>query len=384
MDDLQELTLKVYDTVADDRGWAEALDHLVDRIGAQGCILFEWADIAGQRRLTTPFHSSFYTADGLSVYLQKCAHLESRDQDALRANTSAQDPIDLVDDTVLARSKTELENQEHMKTLSRFGIFHRAAGVLNKDNKWLSLFSVQLKASRGPLDEGERHYMAQLLPHFAKAVDLGVPMRQLNRQRSGILAAVNQLSIGICILDSAGLVVEMNEEFRRQRDSYKAFRVTQNGKLEVTDPTGQAEFSALMSAPQSHGKFGARPRKEAISADGEDNFLCLELSPLTRSDEIGSALFSGFILTSTDTTRAYDCNIAPLEQAFGLTKAELSLAEAIGQGLTNPQIADRRERSVSTVNAQVKSILSKTQCATRTQFVRMMMRFGANFLVTPS
>jgi hypothetical protein len=56
---------------------------------------------------------------------------------------------------VIAKSKAELENQEHMKTLKRFGIFHRAAGVMNKDNRQLMMFSVQLNAARGPLNDKE-------------------------------------------------------------------------------------------------------------------------------------------------------------------------------------------------------------------------------------
>ena len=78
----------------------------------------------------------------MAYYLQKCVHLEVRDQDVIRANTSIEDAIGLVDDAVIAKSKAELENQEHMKTLKRFGIFHRAAGVMNKDNRQLTMFSV--------------------------------------------------------------------------------------------------------------------------------------------------------------------------------------------------------------------------------------------------
>ncbi|MGY9057926.1 MAG: helix-turn-helix transcriptional regulator [Alphaproteobacteria bacterium] len=76
------------------------------------------------------------------------------------------------------------------------------------------------------------------------------------------------------------------------------------------------------------------------------------------------------------------CDTAPIKSAFGLTDAELSLVEFISEGFTNPEIAERRNRSVETINTKVKSILSKSQCANRTQFVRTMMRFGTNFVFT--
>ncbi|MCR9061833.1 MAG: LuxR C-terminal-related transcriptional regulator [Rhodobacteraceae bacterium] len=108
--------------------------------------------------------------------------------------------------------------------------------------------------------------------------------------------------------------------------------------------------------------------------------MCIEITPLQKSDEIGNGLFGGFVLCSTDTSLPVMCDKTRIRQAFGLTSAEASLVDAIGEGLTNPEIADRRNRSVSTVNAQTKSILAKSNCANRTQFVRMMMRFGASFL----
>jgi DNA-binding CsgD family transcriptional regulator len=54
----------------------------------------------------------------------------------------------------------------------------------------------------------------------------------------------------------------------------------------------------------------------------------------------------------------------------------------VAEGLTNAQIAERRDRSIATINTQVKSILSKTQCLTRAQFVRLVLGFGTNFIET--
>ena len=88
----------------------------------------------------------------------------------------------------------------------------------------------------------------------------------------------------------------------------------------------------------------------------------------------------GYVVYSTDTSLPFRCNIDSIQTVFGLTDTELAIVEAIGEGLSNPEIAERRGRSVETVNTQVKSVLSKSNCHTRTQLVRMMMRFGTNFL----
>lgn len=151
--------------------------------------------------------------------------------------------------------------------------------------------------------------------------------------------------------------------------------------MRINDGPGHSQFETLKAHGNNHGKFGARPRKEAIGL-AEEHSLCVEVAPLHRAAEIGSKAFDGFLVCSTDTSLPVECDPAPMQQAFGLTDAELALVKAIGDGLTNPEIAERRGRAVDTINTQVKSILAKTSCANRTQFVRMMTRFGTNYLRT--
>ena len=378
-DDIQEMTLRIYDAVADASVWSSVLDRLVDRIGAQGSIIFEWADTDAARALRADLHSDSYSQEAVALYLEKCAHLEAADQDIVRDHTGAHDEIDLIDDTLIAKTKDALLQQEHVQKLQRLGILHRAAGVMNKDNRWISLFSVQLKAERPPLNPEERDYVQRLLPHLAKALDLSLPMRQLHTRHRAVMNVLNRLKIGVCILDGQGNVAAKNEEFRRQVETFNTFDITSSGHLTIADAEGQKRFARLKEDVRAHGTFGARPRKESFS--NQDNaFLCIELVPLDQVQEIGSARFGGYMLTSTDTSLPIQCNTARIREAYGLTEAEEALVEAIGAGLTNAQIAERRERSVATVNAQVKSILAKAQCSNRTQFVRAMTRFGSSFV----
>ncbi len=378
-DECHDLVLRVYDTIIDPSLWPSVLDRFVDLVGAQGSIVFDWDDREPDSRLVAPFFSGFYDAEILATYLEKCAHLEARDQEIVHANTGANDRIDVIDDTLLAATTDDLKRQEHVQKLARFGIFRRAAGILSKDNRRLSLFTVQLDAARQPLDDRERAIMATVLPHFAKALDLGLPMRQLAEKHRGVLAAIDRLGIGLCLLDGRGYIVADNAEFERQRDDYPVFRVGNRGELLFTSGKGRVQFDRLMSHARNHGRFGARPRKEAIDT-GQDSMLCIEISPLYASEEIGSATFDGFLVSSTDTSLPLRCDTSPIRDAFDLTDAELSVVESISEGLTNPEIAERRGRAVSTINNQVKSILAKSDCANRTQLVRLMLRYGASFL----
>ena len=212
--------------------------------------------------------------------------LEARDQAIIREHTKNHDTVELLDDTVLADSIEVLKKQEHVQKLLKLGIFHRAASVLNKDNPWISMFSLQFSVDRDNMNEDERYYLSKILPHIAKSYDLGLPMRQLNQQYSGALSAIDQLMIGICVIDKSGNIVLSNNEFERQIESYSKFHKTPNGKLLLDNDIDQQKFSAMQSHALEHGKYGARPRKEAIETTS-DNFLCIEITPIKQSDEFG-------------------------------------------------------------------------------------------------
>ncbi len=381
-DAIHQTVLSIYDAVADDALWPDVLQRFADQLDAVGCIVFEWQGEPHERRLAAPIASQYYDPSAIDTYVAKCFADEARDQDIFEAHSLRQDSIDLIEDDVLASSVSALKQRSNVQTLRKLGILHRAAGLLNKDNTAISRFSVQLADTRGRLTTDQRVHLAAVLPHIAKALDLGRAGRQLAMEHQSLLAAMNRLTIGVCILDARGRIVAANEEFRRQLDDQQAFLLRPNGTLELTRPEDQRLFENLKEHALNHGRFGARPRKESISTD-IDSFLCIEVVPLNKSEEIGARRFGGYALYSTDTSLPVHCSTLPIQRAFGLTDAELALVDAIAEGLTNAQIAERRDRSVATINAQVKSILSKTQCATRTQFVRLMMSFGANYVADP-
>ena len=379
---IRDTVLAIYDTVADPSGWPDVLTRIAALIDAKGCIVFEWEDQDGDRKLQAPYYSDYFEPELMAGYLDRCFAYEAHDQDIFEAHSLASDGIDLISDAVLAPSVDELKKLKNVEALQRFGILHRAAGLLNKDNTARSRFSVQLSADRGPLTPEECDRLGALLPHVAKALDLGRPVEQLRQSRQSMMAAMDRLNIGLCLLDRNGCRIQSNEEFDRQLQDFSLFRLAPNGALTLSRPQDQQRFEALKQDALNHGMFGARPRKEAIMK--EDGFLCIEVTPLRQTDEYGTAPIDGFIVYSTDTSRPVACNPLPIQNAFGLTEAEFALVEAIGQGLTNVQIAAARDRSVATINAQVKSILSKTQCSNRTQFVRLMMSFGVNYLAAPA
>ena len=382
MKDARDFVLDIYDTVADPRLWPSVLDRFADQVGARGCIVFEWQGDDEQRTLDATHMSSRYERAKLDQYLSIFQSFEIEDQNRFERLSLESDAIDLIDDSRLFDDEATLLARPNVQAMVANDMRHRAAGLLNKDNTSRSRFSIQLSASHGPMNADERATAVTFLPHIAKALDLGRPVQQLSAAHQKLVAAMDNLMIGVCILDARGFIVTTNQEFERQCDAYRTFRRSPEGKLHLSSQADERHFASLVSDAMNHGRFGARPRKEAIPVfnDGNIGALCIEVVPLQRSDEMGSANLDGTIVYSVDTSIPIGHDAIALQKVFGLTETEASLVDLLGQGLTNTQIAEQRQRAVATVNVQVKSLLSKTDCANRTQFARLLMNFGANFL----
>lgn len=380
--DHNDMLLRIYDTVAAPELWPAVLDQVADAIGARGCIVFELNGQGTERRITAPFCSASNDAALLEKYIGLFFEAELADQDVFEAHSAASDQVDLIDDSVLAENDHELLRKPNVQLLRRMGIGHRAACLLNKDNRLRGRFSVQLGADRGRLGIGERAIAAALMPHLAKAIELGRPAQQLAQEQQALVTAMDRLRIGVAILDRAGFVAFRNREFERQQQEYRMFINDPAGRLRLVEDRAQKRLSDMQASVLNHGWFGARPRKEAIvtGSDGVPGALCLEVVPLDRSEALSGKQWAGAVLFSLDTSLPAKPDEQLVRAVFSLTKTESELAGLIADGLTNREIADGRSRSVETVNVQVKSLLSKTQCANRTQLVRLLMSFSTDLL----
>ncbi|MEM7685378.1 MAG: hypothetical protein AAF293_11170, partial [Pseudomonadota bacterium] len=189
-DDTRSLILDVYDTVADPSLWQGVLDRFAKALDAKGFVIFELNGYGADRVLSASHYSSYHQPELLQAYIDVYREWELKDQDTFEAHSLAADGIDLIDDSVLATSDEELFKIPNAAQLLDYGIRHRHAGLLNKDNTTRSRFSVQLAADRGRLTPEEQDRMRVVLPHIAKALDLGRPAARLVAEHRGMIEAM--------------------------------------------------------------------------------------------------------------------------------------------------------------------------------------------------
>jgi DNA-binding CsgD family transcriptional regulator len=378
----RELILGIYDAAIDPRKWPAVLDRIADFVGARGVILFNMEGTGANRKLTLSHLSQLYDLNATKEYLGLHHRQELEDQDHFAANQKMTDGIELVPDRVLVDRDGEFFNRPNVRWMRAHGVHHRSGALLNKDNIHRDRFSMQFSEAHGPLNAEDIRKTSLILPHVAKSLSVGRPTEQLFGQYRSILSYIDMLKVGICILAKDGSVIVKNREFQRQMDTYPVYRIGPTGKLLFDNANTDRSIRHLLADVANHGAYGARPRKEAVTAilDGDDYKLCIEVSPLNRADELGTQAICGHIIYSLDTGLPVDINAPLVTRLFELTGAETDVLALMAEGLTNREISERRSTSITTVNSQTKAILSKTTTANRTQLVRLVTNLSANFL----
>lgn len=378
---LSRLVLDIYDTAMDPALWPTVLDKISRFVGARGSFIFAIEGEGEERRVTAPYYSAAYQPRLVEDYLKLHNRQELADQDRFALHSKQTDGIELIGDEVLADSEAELLARPNAQLMMQYGLRYRAGALLNKDYISEDRFAMQFSSRHGPFSGPDREKTGLILPHVAKALNITRPTRQLHRNFRNVLGSLDLLKVGVCLIDDEATIVYRNSEFSRQVAEHRVFALNRENKLIVSNRYAAA-LAELMGDVFNHGRFGARPRKEAIVTVRDDHpcALCIELCPISSADELGDAHFSGYIVYSLDTSQPFDFDATFVAKAFRLTKAEHGVLALMGQGMTNSEIGEYRDTSVETVNTQVKSILAKTQSSNRTQLIRLATNMSLNFV----
>lgn len=381
-DVVQNLILDIYDTSLDPKLWPKVLDRIAEFIGARGAFLFELEGEDPDRVIIAPYFSQKYQPEQVLGYLARHNRQELLDQDRLAFHSTRRDHIELVGEDVLYEDRSEYLDRPNVREMISNGLPHRAGALLNKDFPRHGRFALQFSRKDGPLDDENRQKAALILPHVAKAISIAQPTQQLEQRFNSIIGSLDYLQIGICILSRDGTVLLTNREFDRQVEDYPVFAISPVRKLELNDCELGRQLAAFRGDISRHGRSGARPHKEAIITqnDVHARALCIEICPLTSNDHLDEPRLDGHIVYSLDSAMAVAIDVELVAGAFRLTHAEQEVLDLLSEGLTNAEISERRQKSIETVNSQVKSILAKTNSANRTQLLRLVTGISANYV----
>ena len=349
---------------------------MVAPIGAKATVLIV-VEQGGSHPYNVNQLSDLYRTDispeDLRFYLENLSPLEVEAWEFMKRQPRRQ----IIEDNEIWPNIDEIRHRADYRYLDeKVGIFRRAVSRLNDNRCWYDSIIFQFESSLTTIPETSLQSAQLLLPHLAKAIELGRSFSLLKARYKAVLGALDHVQIGMCIALGRGEVVVANREAERIFDHDDGIRLARDQAFVCRDPAaGQSITSAIRSAAET--AQGENDMAEAVLAvprlSGRHPFL-IEIVPLRdHAGEVESNL-EGALVTIIDPGNPRPFSTARIVEAYGLTPAESEVCRHLVDGWTNHHIAEERRVSIDTIKTQITSILQKTGTKRRSELIRLVLR----------
>lgn len=372
-----ELLGAIYGASADARAWHDAIDRCTAFVGAGSAALLSLDTLdrgAYSLDVVSRAIREGMTPELVAYWLEHLAPLDEAGHRALLTLPARRIITDL---EAYGCSRVELDRRPDCRfLLEHFGLGRKIAARLNDSPRYFESFAFQFPAVLAEIPDGARARMEALLPHVAKAAELGQLFGRLRERYAAALAALDHLGLGICVLDPRRRVILANEEARRILDSGHGVHVDSRGRLGCRDPDDERRMAAAATAAVLDGAAGDT-RAESVLAfrrTPDVDPVLVEVSPLRDSLRELNADDGMVFVHLIDLDSATQVGVDAFATVYGLSAAERAVAELIVQGLGNREIADARGTTIDTVKTQVGRLMSKTGTNSRVLLVRAMLK----------
>lgn len=212
-----------------------------------------------------------------------------------------------------------------------------------------------------------------VVPHLRRASALMVRLRHTEMMSASALGALDALHVCVLLIDRAGRIVHASaaaEDLLREADGL----MTTRGSLLAATPAATARLTALLA--RSAGEGGRLPTSCSMRLgrpSGKPD-LSLIAMPMPRAHEVAPWADPILLLHIGDPLADSSLDVKALDELFGLTSAEASLANKLLKGMTAADVASTNGRSLATVRTHLASLLAKTGARRQNDLMRLLSR----------
>jgi DNA-binding CsgD family transcriptional regulator/PAS domain-containing protein len=212
--------------------------------------------------------------------------------------------------------------------------------------------------------------MRLLVPHLDRAVRLQLRSTSAGLRTDLLSGALDALTLGIVLVDAAGLPLWLNRRAREIVEGSSALRVGPAGLIAATRSDNQS-LNQLINKAIADGAQGLL----AISRGVEVRSLLLVTIPLkpegTHEVPAGSPCAAIFI---SDPDRVDNPSVEALRRAFDLTYREAQTAIAVANGHGLKAAAKSMGVAATTARSQLQQVFAKTGTGQQAELAALVHR----------
>jgi len=362
----------IYDAAVASDGWGEVVDSLCNIVGAKSSLLMltETGDVSPWQMSAGSAEFRNQDMSFLNQYLREFGHYEKAAFDCLKA-LPKQTPVSTED--TFRNIDMPRGREDSVFLAKHFGIYHRIAFRLNDNGAWFDSVSFQFDEALDSIPQPALERVRPTFSHLAKALDMGRSYRELRLRYQAVLGALDHIQVGFCILRHDGDPVVINTAARTLLEKNDALYIGPRGQLCLHDDTAnrllQKAITRLVSTASGKGTDASITLSAQRRVGGHP--LLVEVTPVRDAEnELGDNLHGvSLMLLDPDSQSIIRTDL--LAHWANLTSAEAEVCRFLVDGLTNVEIAEKRDTHPETVKSQVTRVLAKAGVRNRTELVRL-------------
>lgn len=369
--DLLDLIGRTYDAALDETLWSGLASQIARTFGSSSAALRIRNERTGNAPLLTWTKNMVLPADVMEQYK---SHYWRRDVWANRAAELGLSQVftseDLIHDAALERTEF------YRDWLRRFHIFYIVGAILPIGANETCSFGVHRERTSGNYSEQDKLPVAQYLPHLRRALQIRRRFTDAAIERYAALDALERTATATLVLDADGRILYANTEAEillRSGDTLRSI----GGRLATNSRSTSERLSYAIAdaAKTAAGKSGSSGAGMTI-ARADRLPLTLLVAPFRPARNAFGAPRPAAILFIRDPEQSTPSRLA-LQDLFGLTGAEASIAMALADGMSLDSIAKDRYISLNTARTHLKNVLAKTGTNRQSQLVALLLRSAA-------
>jgi DNA-binding CsgD family transcriptional regulator len=392
--DIQQLTLRVYDVVAEPSLLPAVLDDVADALRAEA------ASITSVDAHNLGLKGVW--ASGLIQDLYErpeSVRLMGAERPLYRTLADLWSTQRFASDTELLQAYHQQGNpplsldelRAYLK--ERYGIHHRMFSPLNLTPMHHDLLSLHYSGAKKMVLRASMNAAAQLSPHLAKSLAVAQPLAALEVRYGTVLDALDRLKLAVVITGLDRRVWLTNDAAKRLLERRDSLSIDSGDRLVGSHASARdllaSTYARLQLASDGHDQLsfplclmreGLQRNAATTAKSGADATVVSVYAgdcSIIRHRAFGAGIAStGLLFILSDPETAGEVRLEHMEQLYGLTRAERAVCELLGRGCSNTGIADVRNVSPDTVASQVKAIFAKTRCKSRSELSHLIHRIS--------
>jgi len=240
-------------------------------------------------------------------------------------------------------------------------------------NDLIGLLGVHRSPRERPFDESDRSRMKILLPHLQRAMRMREKIRETQREASVARELLEDLSIGIVIVDAECRVVYSNELAEKLLRVGQGLRV-EMGRLKAgsADCEAALEQAVRTATSTGHGRNRCAGATLVVRRRGTLSFPVM-VAPLPPESIRFGSVHPACALIFSDPDDRPNCSADVFSRRYGLTEAQSRLLGALVRGHDLAGYADIAQIGIGTARTHLKEILAKTGQHRQADLIRMVL-----------